>query len=54
MVLLEKQLDVLERYGFTRFEPFGPNSYAIIAVPAYCRKGTTGRWCSRWWRNWQR
>lgn len=33
MMLLEKQLDVLERYGFT-LEPFGPNSYAIIAVPA--------------------
>ena len=38
MVLLEKQLDVLEHYGFT-LEPFGPNSYAIIAVPALLPEG---------------
>jgi DNA mismatch repair protein MutL len=38
MMLLEKQLDVLERYGFT-LEPFGPNSYAIIAVPALLPEG---------------
>ncbi|MEX0801796.1 MAG: hypothetical protein WD688_00480, partial [Candidatus Binatia bacterium] len=33
MMLLETQLAVLERYGFT-LEPFGPGSYAIVAVPA--------------------
>ena len=33
MMLLEKQLNVLERYGFT-LEPFGPSCYSIIAVPA--------------------
>ena len=38
MMLLEKQLDVLERYGFT-LEPFGPNSYAIFAVPALLPEG---------------
>ena len=38
MMLLEKQLDVLERYGFT-LDPFGPNSYAIIAVPALLPEG---------------
>jgi DNA mismatch repair protein MutL len=38
MMLLEKQLDVLERYGFT-LEPFGPSSYAIIAVPALLPEG---------------
>jgi DNA mismatch repair protein MutL len=38
MMLVEKQLDALERYGFT-LEPFGPNSYAIIAVPALLPEG---------------
>jgi DNA mismatch repair protein MutL len=38
MMLLEKQLDALERYGFT-LEPFGPNSYAISAVPALLPEG---------------
>jgi DNA mismatch repair protein MutL len=38
MMLLEKQLDVLERYGFT-IEPFGPSSYAIIAAPALLPEG---------------
>jgi DNA mismatch repair protein MutL len=38
MMLLEKQLDVLERYGFT-LDPFGPRSYAIIAVPAFLPEG---------------
>jgi DNA mismatch repair protein MutL len=37
-MMLEKQLDVLERYGFT-LEPFGPSSYAIIAVPALLPEG---------------
>jgi DNA mismatch repair protein MutL len=38
MMLLEKQHNVLERYGFT-LEPFGPNCYAIIAVPALLPEG---------------
>lgn len=38
MMLLEKQLDVLERYGFS-LEPFGPSSYAITAVPALLPEG---------------
>jgi DNA mismatch repair protein MutL len=38
MMLLEKQLDVLERYGFT-LEPFGPSSYAITAMPALLPEG---------------
>ena len=38
MMLLETQLAVLERYGFT-LEPFGPVSYAIIAVPALLPEG---------------
>jgi DNA mismatch repair protein MutL len=38
MMLLEKQLDVLERYGFT-LKPFGPSSYAITAVPALLPEG---------------
>jgi DNA mismatch repair protein MutL len=38
MMLLEKQLDALERYGFT-LEPFGPNSYAVSAVPALLPEG---------------
>ncbi|HEX6172978.1 MAG TPA: DNA mismatch repair endonuclease MutL [Candidatus Binatia bacterium] len=38
MMLLEKQLDALERYGFT-LEPFGPSSYAITAIPALLPEG---------------
>jgi DNA mismatch repair protein MutL len=38
MMLLEKQLDALERYGFT-LELFGPNSYAVSAVPALLPEG---------------
>ena len=38
MMLLEKQLNVLERYGFT-LEAFGPGSYTIIAVPALLPEG---------------
>lgn len=38
MMLLETKLDALERYGFT-LEPFGPNSYAVSAVPALLPEG---------------
>jgi DNA mismatch repair protein MutL len=33
LLLLERKLAVLERFGFI-LEPFGPSSYAIIAAPA--------------------
>jgi DNA mismatch repair protein MutL len=33
LLLLERQLAMLERFGFL-LEPFGPSSYAIIAAPA--------------------
>jgi DNA mismatch repair protein MutL len=38
LLLLENQLDALERYGFT-LEPFGPSSYAVSAVPAILPEG---------------
>ena len=38
MMLLEKHLEILERYGFT-LEAFGPRSYAIVAVPALLPEG---------------
>jgi DNA mismatch repair protein MutL len=38
LLLLENQLDPLERYGFT-LEPFGPSSYAVSAVPAILPEG---------------
>jgi DNA mismatch repair protein MutL len=37
-MMLEKKLDLLERYGFT-LEPFGASAYAIIAVPALLPEG---------------
>ena len=37
-MLLEKQLGLLERCGFT-LEPFGPHSYAVTAVPALLPEG---------------
>jgi DNA mismatch repair protein MutL len=38
MMLLERKLDLMERFGFT-LEPFGPASYAITAVPALLAEG---------------
>ena len=38
MMLLEQQLDVLERFGFS-LEPFGPGAYAITAAPALLPEG---------------
>ncbi|HSE90349.1 MAG TPA: DNA mismatch repair endonuclease MutL [Candidatus Binatia bacterium] len=37
-MLLEQKLPVLERFGFL-LEPFGPDSYAITAVPALLPEG---------------
>ena len=38
MMLLDPRLEVLERFGFS-LEPFGPNAYAIKAVPALLPEG---------------
>jgi DNA mismatch repair protein MutL len=38
LVLLERKLPVLERFGFM-LEPFGPNCFAITAVPALLPEG---------------
>ena len=38
LLLLEPRLDALERVGFT-LEPFGPESYAITAIPALLPEG---------------
>jgi DNA mismatch repair protein MutL len=38
MMLLEQKLDVMERFGFS-LEPFGPGSFAIMAVPALLPEG---------------
>jgi DNA mismatch repair protein MutL len=38
MMLLDPRLEVLERFGFS-LEPFGPNTYAIKAVPALLPEG---------------
>ena len=38
MMLLDQKLDVMERFGFS-LEPFGPGSYAIMAVPALLPEG---------------
>jgi DNA mismatch repair protein MutL len=38
LLILENQLDALERYGFI-LEPFGPSCYAVSAVPAILPEG---------------
>ncbi len=38
MMLVERKLSVLERFGFT-LEPFGPSAYAITAAPALLPEG---------------
>jgi DNA mismatch repair protein MutL len=38
IMMLELNLDVLERHGFT-LEPFGPGSFAITSVPALLPEG---------------
>lgn len=38
MILLEQKVDVMEHFGFL-LEPFGPGSYAIMAVPALLPDG---------------
>jgi DNA mismatch repair protein MutL len=38
MMLLEQNLDVMARFGFT-LEPFGPRAYAITSVPALLPEG---------------
>ena len=38
LMLLEQKLPILERFGFL-LEPFGPNSYAIMSVPALLPEG---------------
>ena len=38
MMLLEQKLEVIEAFGFS-LEPFGPNAYAITAVPALLPEG---------------
>jgi len=38
LLLLERKLPVLERYGFI-LEPFGPNCFAVTAAPALLPEG---------------
>ena len=42
MLLLEQNLAVMERFGFA-LEPFGPGSYAIMAVPALLPAGDSSQ-----------